>query len=67
VGWMHVYGLSVLCGIGFTMSLFISSLAFEQGGGAMMMNDRLGVIAGSLISAIAGYVVLRFLARPAQK
>ena len=64
VSWMHIYGLSVLCGIGFTMSLFISSLAFEQGGAALFMNDRLGVIVGSLISAVAGYIVLRFIARP---
>ena len=64
VNWTHIYGMSVLCGIGFTMSLFISSLAFEQGGGALFINDRLGVIAGSLISAVAGYLVLRFAAKP---
>ncbi len=64
VDWIHVYGLSVLCGIGFTMSLFISSLAFEQGGGALFMNDRLGVIVGSLISAVLGYLLLRFVAKP---
>ena len=60
VSWMQMYGLSVLCGIGFTMSLFISSLAFEQSGHGFVANDRLGIIAGSLISAVVGYVILRF-------
>ncbi len=60
VSWLQMYGLSVLCGIGFTMSLFISSLAFEQGGATtVVMNDRLGIIVGSLVSAVAGYVILR--------
>lgn len=63
VGWIHVYGLSVLCGIGFTMSLFISSLAFEQSGGDYEMNERLGIIVGSLVSAILGYVILRVFSK----
>ena len=59
VGWLEIYGLSVLTGIGFTMSLFISSLAFEEG--ATNLNaDRLGIIAGSFASALLGYVVLYF-------
>ena len=64
VGWMQMYGLSVLCGIGFTMSLFISSLAFEQSGAEYAMNERLGIIAGSLISAVLGYLILRFASNP---
>jgi NhaA family Na+:H+ antiporter len=60
VSWVQIYGLSVLCGIGFTMSLFISSLAFEQSGTGFANNDRLGIILGSLISAVAGYLILRF-------
>ena len=64
VGWIHIYGLSVLCGIGFTMSLFISSLAFEQNGGDYEMNERLGIIVGSLISAVLGYVILRVFSKP---
>jgi NhaA family Na+:H+ antiporter len=57
----HVYGIAVLCGIGFTMSLFIGMLAFENAAaGEVIVIDRLGVLAGSLISAFAGYAVLQF-------
>jgi len=59
-GWLQLYGVSLLCGIGFTMSLFISSLAFEQGGADLAVNDRLGILVGSLASGIAGYSLLRF-------
>ncbi len=58
--WLDLYGVSVLCGIGFTMSLFISSLAFEQGGSTDITNDRLGILAGTLLSATVGYLVLRY-------
>lgn len=57
--WMQVWGVALLCGIGFTMSLFLGTLAF--GGSARFMNDvRLGVLTGSILSAAAGLVVLRF-------
>jgi NhaA family Na+:H+ antiporter len=46
------------------MSLFISSLAFEQSGGDYAMNERLGIIFGSLIAAILGYVILRVFSKP---
>lgn len=59
VSWLQIYGFSILCGIGFTMSLFISSLAFEQGGISNTTNDRLGIVIGSLISAFLGYAILR--------
>ena len=59
IGWLELYGLSVLCGIGFTMSFFISGLAFEQDGIDVIVNDRLGILTGSLLSAIVGYLVLR--------
>jgi NhaA family Na+:H+ antiporter len=59
VTWGGMYGVSLLCGIGFTMSLFISSLAFDQTV-AGVADDRLGIIGGSLISAIAGYLILRW-------
>jgi NhaA family Na+:H+ antiporter len=59
VGWGAVYGVAALCGIGFTMSLFISSLAFEQGAGGFPVDDRLGILVGSLISATIGFLVLR--------
>lgn len=61
--WLQLLGVSMLCGIGFTMSLFISSLAFEQVGGAIPVDDRLGILVGTLISAACGYLLLR-LARP---
>lgn len=64
VQWIQIYGLSVLCGIGFTMSLFISSLAFEHSGADYAMNERVGIIFGSLISAVFGYVILRFFSKP---
>lgn len=54
--WLHLYGVSVLAGIGFTMSLFIGSLAFEHSGFDAPI--RLGVLAGSLVSAVFGYFVL---------
>ncbi len=59
VGWWELYGTSLLCGIGFTMSLFIASLAFEQGGGAYLGLDRLGILIGSSASGLLGYLVLR--------
>jgi len=57
--WLMVYGTAILCGIGFTMSLFIASLAFEQTGGQNIVGDRLGILVGSLCSAVVGYSVLR--------
>jgi NhaA family Na+:H+ antiporter len=44
------------------MSLFVGSLAFEQGGPDYAVDDRLGILLGSLASGIAGYLVLRFIA-----
>ncbi len=59
--WGSLYGVSVLCGVGFTMSLFISSLAFENVAldTRMVFDERLGIMLGSLLSGIAGYAVLR--------
>ena len=59
VRWSHVFGTSLLCGVGFTMSLFVASLAFEQGGTNYPGVDRLGILLGSLTAGVAGYVVLR--------
>ena len=57
--WRHVYGLACLCGVGFTMSLFIGSLAFEATGSPdYAVDDRLGILVGSFLSAIAGALVL---------
>ena len=55
---MPLYGVAALCGIGFTMSLFISSLAAEQVGTGMMVDNRLGILGGSVLSAVIGYLVL---------
>jgi NhaA family Na+:H+ antiporter len=56
--WSELYGASVLCGIGFTMSLFIGSLAFE-GSPQAIEGAKLGTLAGSLLSAIVGWIILR--------
>ena len=63
VTWVQIYGVSLLCGIGFTMSLFIGSLAFTEQGADF--DERLGILLGSLLSAAAGTLVLRFGTRPA--
>jgi NhaA family Na+:H+ antiporter len=60
INWLSIYGISALCGIGFTMSLFISGLAAEEIGTGEMVDDRLGIMLGSLISALIGYLVLKF-------
>lgn len=59
MSWRDLYGTAVLCGVGFTMSLFIGSLAFEETGINDMFDQRLGIILGSLASGICGYLVLR--------
>ena len=55
--WLQLYGVSLVAGIGFTMSLFIGSLAFP--GHMFDAQIRLGVLAGSVASAVAGYLLLR--------
>ncbi|HJV35581.1 Na+/H+ antiporter NhaA [Geomonas sp.] len=64
VRWSQLYGTSLLCGIGFTMSLFVASLAFEEGGYANVGLERLGIVAGSLIAGATGYLALRFALGP---
>lgn len=61
VSWVHIYGLSALAGIGFTMSLFIGGLSFDSP--ALMNEVRLGVLTASLISALLGYGVLMAASR----
>jgi len=63
--WRHLAGVAALCGVGFTMSLFIGSLAFE--GPEYFTPLRLGVIAGSTLSGVTGYVLLRFASGPSRK
>ena len=54
--WRHLFGISILCGIGFTMSLFVANLAFEEG--PQLVAAKLGILAASLVCGIAGSVVL---------
>jgi len=67
VSWSHMYGVAVLCGVGFTMSLFIGALAFEQTGDDTFAQDRLGILVGSLISGIWAVIWLKYLCKPAQE
>lgn len=62
VNWKLLYGVSILSGIGFTMSLFIGSLAFEDARacGVGLCDERLGILMGSMISGLTGYLILRF-------
>lgn len=59
VNWLGLYGTAALCGIGFTMSLFIGSLAFEDSGDNLLFDERLGIIIGSVVSGVIGYVLLK--------
>jgi len=56
--WAQLYGVSVLTGIGFTMSLFITSLAFESNN-TFQYTDKLAILIGSLLSGVLGYLVLK--------
>lgn len=56
--WQHIYGIALICGISFTMSLFIGHLTFFDEESSSLI--RLGVLSGSVLSAIAGYFVLFF-------
>ncbi len=59
LNWKLIYGTSILCGIGFTMSLFISTLAFDSSIADDAVSARIGILAGSFIAAIAGYLVIK--------
>jgi NhaA family Na+:H+ antiporter len=62
--WAQVYGIALLAGVGFTMSLFIGTLAFDEA--HLAVATRVGVLAGSFLSAVIGFVVLRFGSTPAR-
>lgn len=57
MNFKQIYGAALLCGVGFTMSLFIGGLAF--GGTTPLFDERLGIIMGSIVSGIAGYLMLK--------
>ena len=60
---MHLLGVAALCGVGFTMSLFIGGLAFEHTGGdaeTYLLTHRIGILTGSLIAGVGGYLILMF-------
>ena len=61
--WLQLYGVSLLCGIGFTMSLFIGALAFPGQATDLQTEVKLGVLGGSVLSAIAASVVLTLARR----
>ena len=65
VNWMQIYGLACLTGVGFTMSLFIGGLAFDDA--SRMVEVKLGVLTGSTVSAIMGVGILLAAGRPASK
>lgn len=60
VSWSQLYGTSLLCGIGFTMSLFIGTLAFKGGNIEQGYKIKLGILIASISSTIVGYLVLKF-------
>lgn len=59
IGFKQVFAVSVLCGIGFTMSIFIASLAFSGADEAFSTYSRLGILLGSTAAALVGYALLR--------
>jgi len=60
VTWSHIFGAGLLGGIGFTMSLFISNLSFPVS--VHLEYAKIGIMVGSLLSGVAGFLVLRFSA-----
>lgn len=65
--WPRLVGISLLCGVGFTMSIFVGSLAFQEVDIGYARIDRLAIILASLIASILGYLVLRFtIPKPSQ-
>ncbi|MCF5019135.1 Na+/H+ antiporter NhaA [Pseudomonas lactis] len=61
--WGQVMGVAILCGIGFTMSLFVGSLAFAPGASEFAGEDRMGILTGSILAAFIGYAVTAMASR----
>ena len=64
VSWLSLYAVATLCGVGFTMSMFIGSLAFEETGSNVLFDERIGIMLGSLASGILGYTILKYSLGP---
>ncbi|NWA08109.1 Na+/H+ antiporter NhaA [Pseudomonas gingeri] len=64
--WGQVLGVAILCGIGFTMSLFVGSLAFVPGSSEYVGMDRMGILTGSILAALIGYAVTAMASRQPQ-
>ncbi len=64
MSWASLWGVALLTGVGFTMSLFIGSLAFEETGVNRLFDERIGILLGSLLSGLTGYAILRRIFRP---
>ncbi|MFV3289619.1 Na+/H+ antiporter NhaA [Pseudomonas sp. NY11955] len=62
-GWGQILGVAILCGIGFTMSLFVGSLAFAPGSSEYAGMDRMGILTGSFFAAVLGYAVTAMASR----
>jgi NhaA family Na+:H+ antiporter len=60
--WIHMIGLGLLGGIGFTMSMFISNLAYKDAG--LLNHAKIGILIGSLIAGILGYFLLKYTLKP---
>ncbi|MCY1449387.1 Na(+)/H(+) antiporter NhaA [compost metagenome] len=61
--WGQVLGVAILCGIGFTMSLFVGSLAFVPGSSEYAGMDRMGILTGSILAALIGYGITALSSR----
>ena len=60
MGLISLYGMAALCGIGYTMSLFIGSLAFMDSNITEILDERIGIIIGSLLSGVLGFLILNY-------
>jgi len=61
INWKHIYGMAIICGIGFTMSVFIGNLAYNANGAQYIQINKLGVLIGSTVSAVWGYLFLSYV------
>lgn len=62
ISWLHVAGVALVGGIGFTVAIFVTGLAFDDH--ALVDNAKMGILAASLVAGLVGYCILRFVAKP---